>query len=405
MNRFMRRATAELPSIARTDAIIWANEIVQVYTQLLKNSLEEEQSLISKLLRWKWRAYKISSSKNKVGGLQLKTLYGAGLLEEERTVSHDCGTEVFIETIKLDFGVLHQARIIEASEKKHVGIDEFAKLDAKVDHPEVPNWMKLLPALKIRCVAAHYLQQTLLSLHEDEVFPLVPRGSIESLLHTLNLSRELAEDAVKNEDLAHAFQEAMFSEWDMQDNIMEEEALVRISQLNNTQGSAMFFLTQTAGATNAVIRLLSVLYDYEEVFDGVDSWDRKTFAGQYLMKIMQDIFFKFAASEAKEGHRIDPNVWRNTAESGVKVAVYCTSFASVVVGLLNAMLSFEPSHIERNKGAFYPMVCELINVQSDEIRKLVRTILVEKFGPLLGLGQDTGRGMSLRDSVVGDKTR
>jgi hypothetical protein len=401
----MRRATAELPTIVRRDARIWANEIVQFYTQLLNDSLVEEQSLISQLLRWKWRAYKISSGKKRVGGLQLKTLYGTGSLEDERTVTYDCGTKVVIETIKLDFGLLHQARtIVVASEKKYLSVDEFAKLDAKVNNAEAPNWMKLLPALKIRCVAAHYLQQTLLSLHEDEVFPLVPRGAIESLLHTLNLSRELAEDAVKNEDLAHAFQEAMFSEWDMED--MEEEALVRISQLNNTQGSAMFFLTQTAGATNAVIRLLSVLYDYNEVYydDEVDPWDRKTFAGQYLMKIMQDIFFKFAESEAKEGHRVDPNVWRNTAESGVKVAVYCTSFASVVVGLLNAMRSFEPSHIERNKGAFYPMVCELINVQSDEIRKLVRTILVEKFGPLLGLGQDhhyiTGRGKSLRDSIA-----
>jgi hypothetical protein len=401
----MRRATAELPSIARTDARIWANEIVQFYTQLLSDSLEEEQSLISHLLRWKWSAYKISSGKKKVaGGLQLKTLYGTGSLEDERTVGYDSGMEVVIETIKLDFGLLHQTRTMEATEKKHyLGVDEFAKLDAKVNTAQAPNWMKLLPALKIRCVAAHYLQQTLLSLHEDEVFPLVPRGSIESLLHTLNLSRELAENAVKNEDLAHAFQEAMFSEWDMED--MEEEALVRISQLNNTQGSAMFFLTQTAGATNAVIRLLSVLYDYDEVYDGVDTWDRKTFAGQYLMKIMRDIFFKFAESEIKEGHRIDPNVWRSTAESGVKVAVYCTSFASVVVGLLNAMLSFEPSHIERNKAAFYPMVCELINVQSDEIRKLVRKILVEKFGPLLGLGRDTGRGMSLRDSIVSEKSR
>ncbi|KAG7370181.1 RalF-like Dot/Icm system translocated protein [Nitzschia inconspicua] len=403
VNRFLRSATGKLPIIDRRDASIWANEMMQFYTQLLHDSLLEEQLLIAKLLRWKWREYKKISGKNQTGGLKLMTAHGYGTLEEERAVSHDCGTKVIVETIRLDFGVLYQARLIESSENKEPGVDDFAKLDAKVNNPEAPNWMKLLPALKIRCVAAHYLQQTLLSLHEDEVFPLIPHETIEFLLKTLNRSRELAEDAVKNEDLAHAFQEAMFSEWEMED--MGEEALVKISQQNNTQGSAMFFLTQTAGATNSVIRLLSVLYDYEEVYDGVDTWDRKTFAGQYLMKIMQDIFFKFAESEAKEGHRIDPNVWRNTSESGVKVAVYCTSFASVVVGLLNAMLSFEPSHIERNKGAFYPMVCELINVQSDEIRKLVRRILVEKFGPLLGLGQDTGRGTSLRDSIVSEATR
>ena len=35
------------------------------------------------------------------------------------------------------------------------------------------------------------------------------------------------------------------------------------------------------------------------------------------------------------------------------------------------------------------MVCELVGVQSEEIRRLVRRVLTEKFGPLLGLGQDT----------------
>ena len=159
-------------------------------------------------------------------------------------------------------------------------------------------------------------------------------------------------------------------------------------------------MTQTAGATNGVIRLLSGLYDYEEVFNGEEHWDRRVFAGQYLSKIMQDIFFKFAESEAKEGHKVDPNVWRNTTESGtVKVAIYCTSFASVVVGLLQAMLSFEPALIERNKAAFFPLVCELVGVQSEEIRKLVRRVLTEKFGPLLGLGQDTGSRRSMRSSI------
>jgi hypothetical protein len=337
----------------------------------------------------------------------MKTAYGVGSLQEEHTVTHDDGFKVVVETIKLEYGVLHQPRQIVASQVKQLSVDDYAKLDAKVNTPDTPTWMKFLPALKIRCVAAHVLQQTLLSVQEDEVFPLITKETVEMLLNSLNVSRELAEDAVKNEDLAHAFQEAMFSAWDMDnDEMMGEEELVRITQLNNTQGSAMFFLTQTAGATNAVIRLLSVLYDYEEMYDGDESWDRKTFAGQYLMKIMQDIFSKFAESEAKEGHRIDPNVWRKTNESGVKVAVYCTSFASVVVGLLKAMLSFEPSHIERHKGSFYPMVCELINVQSDEIRKLVRQILIEKFGPLLGIGRDDHKRIgSLRDSIMSTPTK
>ena len=85
----------------------------------------------------------------------------------------------------------------------------------------------------------------------------------------------------KNEDLAHAFQEAMLREWGISDD-MGEEAMENIARLNHTQGSAMFFLTQTAGATNGVNRLLTALYDHEETFHGEDHWDRRVFAGQYL---------------------------------------------------------------------------------------------------------------------------
>ena len=267
-------------------------------------------------------------------------------------------------------------------------VEVFARLDERYSSPDSPDWMRLLPALKLRCVAAHYLQQILLSLPEEELIGFVSHDTISDLLKVLNASRDFAEDAAKNEDLAHAFQEAIFREWGIDDE-MSEEALENVARLNHTQGSAMFFLTQTAGATNGVNRLLTSLYDHEETYAGEDQWDRRVFAGQCQVAIMEDIFSKFAESEAKEGHKVDPNVWRNSSESGSKVAMYCTSFASVVVGLLNAMLTFDPALIERNKGLFYPLVCELVGVRSEEIRKLVRRVLTEKFGPILGLGQDT----------------
>mmetsp|Transcript_7450 Transcript_7450/g.21709 ORF Transcript_7450/g.21709 Transcript_7450/m.21709 type:complete len:1742 (-) Transcript_7450:1355-6580(-) len=276
--------------------------------------------------------------------------------------------------------------------------EAFSKLDEKFNLRDSPKWMRYLPALKLRCVAAHYLQKILLSLREEQLIGFISQQAISNLLKILNMSRGFAEAAVKNEELAHAFQEAMFSEWGISDD-MGEEALENVARLNNTQGSAMFFLTQTASATNGVIRLLSDLYDHEETMDGEYEWDRRMFAGQYLLKIKQDIFRKFTESEAKEGHKVDPNVWRNATESGVKVAIYCTSFASVVVGLLKAMLSFEPALIERNKADIFPLVCELVGVRSEEIRKLVRRVLTEKFGPLLGLGQDDGGKLSMRDSI------
>lgn len=375
VSRFMRRVTLGLSGLDKESATVWANQLILFFTEILNRSLEIEQQVAERLLREKSIAFKLSSS-------------SAELTEEDNE-------EEDYDSIQIDFGENHHP----VTHFSDIPIEAAGRLDAKFDTPNAPLWMKLLPALKIRCVAAHYLQHALLSLREEELIPLVDQETISVLLKSLNLSRDLAERAVKNEDLAHAFQEAMFSEWGLTDDV-GEEALVNIARLNNTQGSAMFFLTQTAGATNAVIRLLNGLYDYEQK-PGQETWDRRTFAGEYLLQIMEDIFFKFAESEAKEGHRIDPNVWRNTAESGVKVAMYCTSFASVVVGLLKAMLSFDPEHIERHKAVFFPMVCELVSVQSEEIRKLVRKILVEKFSPLLGIGQDPGRG-SMRDSFSND---
>ncbi len=377
VSRFMRRLTLDISGLDRESAPVWANQMILFYTDILNRSLEIEQQVAERLLREKSKAFKLSSSTSDSNG------------SAEDSEEEDFGM------IQVDFGENHNP----VTNFSDIPIEAAGRLDSKFDTPTAPLWMKLLPALKIRCVAAHHLQQALLSLREEELIPLVDQGTISLLLNSLNLSRELAERAVKNEDLAHAFQEAMFSEWGLNDDV-GEEALVNIARLSNTQGSAMFFLTQTAGATNAVIRLLNALYDYEQGLDE-STWDRRTFAGEYLLQIMEDIFFKFAESEAKEGHRIDPNVWRNTAESGVKVAMYCTSFASVVVGLLKAMLSFDPEHIERHKAVFFPMVCELVNVQSDEIRKLVRRILVDKFSPLLGIGQDPGRA-SMRDSLSSD---
>lgn len=340
-------------------------------------------------------------------GRQVTTDFGMGKLEDKRNCIGVDGENMMIETIQLDYGILFRPTevVVETTSSRVVprlSVETFAKLDSKFNTPESPEWMKLLPALKLRCVTAHYLQQILLSLREEELIGFMSQETTSNLLQTLNISREFAEDVVKNEDITHAFQEAMLNDWGLDDETMGEEALVNIARLNNTQGSAMYFLTQTAGATNGVIRFLSALYDHnhEEMGGDVDveqqgmQWDRRIFAGQYLSNIMQDTFFKFSESEAKEGHKVDPNVWRNnTTESrgSPKVAIYCTSFASVVVGLLQAMLSFEPIFIERNKAIFFPMVCELVGVQSEEIRKLVRRVLTEKFGPLLGLGQDTPR--------------
>ena len=214
--------------------------------------------------------------------------------------------------------------------------------------------------------------------------PFLEEKNVTGILEELGRSRVISEKAAKDEDIAHAFQEAILSEWGMDDED-REEALVNVARLSQTQGSAMFFLTQTAGATSAMIRVLSALYDNDNYGSRENQWDHEAFAIPFLLEIMQDVFMKFAESEANERHRIDPNMMRNASESGIKVALYCTSFASVVVCLLEAMLSFDREHFERQKNIFFEMICRLITVQSDEIRELVQKILLTKFGPMLGV--------------------
>jgi len=197
----------------------------------------------------------------------------------------------------------------------------------------------------------------------------VPVTIAKELLDELNRSRDLAEAAAKNEDIALAFQEAILSEWGM-DEEDREEALMNVARLSQTQGSAMFFLMQTAGATNVMIQVLSALYE------GDPSDSPESFAIPYLLKIMQDVFLKFTESEATEGHRVG---------GGIKVAAYCTTFSSTIVCLLKAMIAFDKDHFEQQKAAFFPMVCSLITVQGEEIRELVQEILMTKYGPMLGV--------------------
>lgn len=357
LNRFASRLPDKLSKLDTTDAARWANCWVIFLSGTLSQSLDIEYALEKKLLKDKLRAHGFSVS-------SFDSIGTTGHLEKKPP-----------QDIEVD---TREADPIQDVEEEG---------DDTIDSEDFHAWIKLVPKLKIRCVAAHFLQQTVSNMEEEAIVPLLQEEAITTLLKDLNRSREISELAVKNEDIAHAFQEAMLTGWGLDDEI-GEEALVNVAKLSHTQGSAMFFLTQTAGATKAVIQLLGALHEFEGKADGEGDWDREAFAAPHLLEIMKDVLSKFVESEAKEGHRIDPNVWRNTNESGIKVAVYCTSFASVVVGLLKAMLMFQRSHFEKNKNDFFPMVCRLVRVQSDEIRHLVQRILLEKFGPMFGVEEE-----------------
>jgi len=249
------------------------------------------------------------------------------------------------------------------------------------------DWLDLVPLLKLRSISAHCLQQSLSSL-DVPLLKLMQEAQISKVVELLDKSRAMAESAVEDGDLNHAFKEDMLSAWGVGMEEVGEEDLVNLAQRSTTQGSAMFFLTQSAGAANSIINVLTDLYRCTaETTDQspVVEWEREKFAAHNLLDIIHDILTKFVDSESKEGHSVDPNEWRHAIEGTGKVAIYCTSFAGVVVGILKAMQGLEQGQMERLKSDFFPLICSLIRVQSQDIRGLVQKVLLNKFGPLMGI--------------------
>ena len=134
---------------------------------------------------------------------------------------------------------------------------------------------------------------------------------------------------------------------------------------------------------NDIIHMLSILYRFEGA--GEVQWDREAFAETLLLERIKEVLHKFVESEKRDGHLIDPNVWRNASESGGKLAIYCTSFAGVVVNILHVMLAMNPEKFSKHIGEFFPALCSLVCVQSDEIRLLVKNVLEKKIAPKLNV--------------------
>ena len=145
----------------------------------------------------------------------------------------------------------------------------------------------------------------------------------------------------------------------------------------------MFFLTQEASATRAAILLLSILYCRKDSGRDRGNWEAEAFAEPLLMERMNDVLTEFLDSEEKDGLLIDPNVWRIASESGGQVAYFCTSFAGVVVDILQMILDMDAEKFNRHKESLFPILCSLVRVQSGEIRQLVSEVFRKKIGPLI----------------------
>merc|ERR1712071_730007 len=130
----------------------------------------------------------------------------------------------------------------------------------------------------------------------------------------------------------------------------------------------------------AVIHLSSLLLGKEKYKNTIDcsfnDWDSVSFAEPLLLERVVDVMTKFLDSERKDSHVVDPNVWNTLNLSCVKIPLYCTSFASVVAGILRTINQLTTEQFSRYKGEIFPLLCALVKVQSREIRNLVHDVLL-----------------------------
>lgn len=440
MQRLPERVTALFPDLNQFERVGWASMFLSLFSDALTHTVEHERLLEKEMFRAKRKltngshsptlspssptelaleadtetsvdlsAASFASDCFDVGAFY-DTPYGKGQLTKTRRECYKNAKgknflHVTVHEIALDFGgTLYRPdpSSVALKDTDEISPDETdtkqeatsSSIDLQIEHEmsfrsdtsRDMHWLDYVPALKIRCVAAHCLQNGFFGLFERLV-PLMEKEGALKLIDALKLSRHVSEQAVKNEELKMIFQEAIFTEWGV--GVEEvERALSNVARMSHLHGSDMFFLTQEAGATKATIQILGMLYQRQAGEERL-SWDHSDFAESRLIATMKEALRKFQDSEERDGHLIDPNVWRNTSESGGKVALYCTSFADVVVGILGVVLSLDQEKFTKHSKDFFPVVCSLVRADSSQIRNLVQCILSKQVAPMIGVDPDT----------------
>jgi hypothetical protein len=396
--RFPQRLFDAMSVLGEQDVTAWSTLLIKDMASTLSNVVTIETGITEELLRLKLESIGISAEEDNeepsdpaeepetsVIDTVVQTPFGEGRIVEQRTDTFSDGgggrIEVKTDVVQLESG----ATLYRPSSPGSMEFQEAAPA-AETNGDATPRdghltreslWEKFIPALKVQCVAAYCVQHALFD-QLDSLVPLLDLGVLSPLLDALDQSRRMSRKANEDQDLSLAFQEAMFSEWG--DGVEEvEEALLQAGRSSNQSGSGTFFLTQEASATNNSIHILSLLYRSK----GESALEREAFAESMLLERTMHVLDKFVESETREGHVIDANIWRNASKSGEKIAIYCTSFAFVVVSILNVMLSMTPQQFFRHKQQFYPALCLLVRVKSDEIRQLVSQVMQEQVAPML----------------------
>lgn len=404
-----------LPNLPLDEHGAWAATVFSSIASTMSQIVDVETGIKEELIRTKFEAYGLAAlngeafhdqeepEEEEVGEVSAEVImytpYGKGRLVERRKELFECPSgeyETFVmNAIKLDFGgtlyrpapgtnKTHKTRPEEKSSRPATPTSPHSNGLVPKSRKQATReswWKNLVPAMKVRCVGVYCLEHYLYDLL-DSYIPYVRQEDVNGLLEALNQSKILSAEASAQEDLSHAFQEAMLSQWG--DGVEQvEEVLSNTGRMSHHHGSEMFFLTQEAGAMNDIIHMLSILYRFEGA--GEVQWDREAFAETLLLERIKEVLHKFVESEKRDGHLIDPNVWRNASESGGKLAIYCTSFAGVVVNILHVMLAMNPEKFSKHIGEFFPALCSLVCVQSDEIRLLVKNVLEKKIAPKLNV--------------------
>jgi hypothetical protein len=232
---------------------------------------------------------------------------------------------------------------------------QFTRPDAISHQSVVPDayWVSIVPLLKIRCVAAHCLQQEL-----DNVIGMLLRcgkASMGDVLDCLDHSRRLAADALKDDTISMAFRESLLKDWG--DGIQTpDESTEATSRLALLHGSDVFFLTQEAAATKAYIHLSTALQG-------------SSLTDPAFLDFMVSILDSYIASEAK----IRP-------DRPSRAALYCNTFSSTIVEILNKGMVIADA-----PGVLFPRLCALVQSDNPGIRERVQEVLLQQVAPMIGV--------------------
>lgn len=402
----MSRATTglnkKLSHMENIEASSWCNQISADLCEFITENVTLQNKICEELITSKLQALGLVSENQTAKSegiedenmsadipLEINTIFGSGQMISSKSDNEEANNIRMIK-ISLAWGAtLYSHEGNEAILSSEHSFDEAPASSSDVSSHDLScgNYLGYIPALKVRSIAAHILQKCI-PQHSSAFAQFIGESDAKKLLLSLEKSREAAHKMCLDEDLAHAFQEAWRSEWG--DGVREVElALAAMGGSSRHQGgSEVFFLSQEAGSNMAIIHLLSLLFCREKEPEftepSINRWDIESYSEPLLLDRIMDVLNKFIESEAKDSHLVDPSTWRTHDVSSGKIALYCTSFLNVVLGILEVIDQFTPEQFERNKVQLFPLICSLVKGQSSKIRELVYDLLLKQVGPLIG---------------------